>query len=463
MTLEPHPIHGIVTYFLCVFGTILAALPFQQVLLTIVCARIDPTLDYETCAKSSQVQRNMASWSLWFANGTDIPALFAMILAGYFVDRIGRKAALLVSATAMTLKAIAYILAASGAASLEVLFFVSVVTGVMGGTSLMDVACSGYISATTDSDNRTKYFMLQSFSIQVVMMSAPLLGGIIGEKIGFISVFASMLIMSVILLGYLFFVFPDVALVESDSAPKSIRSVFSDSVTSTFNTIHLLFSYKASFGLLALMTLFAISASGSEAMFLLYPALKFGWQSIDVGAFASFISVIRIGLLTLALPVIQTFLSSGHTKNKTKGEIILMQSSLLMAVTGEICLGLSETATQFWMASVPVSFSVFAVPSAKALVSTLLPANYQGRLFSSISLFQTVTGIVSIVVINGIYRATVEKVPNTVFFVMAGLYFTGFLISLIFVRSRTVDAMRAACGSVDSEEVQPTEETPLLA
>ncbi|KAJ3070736.1 hypothetical protein HDU98_006235 [Podochytrium sp. JEL0797] len=427
-----------------------------------VCQSLDPMeMDYETCAKRTDVQYGMSGLALWVSIAEQAPALIVTVCAGYLIDRYGRKIALVVSAVSLLVSSAVYMLASVVRVPLWAFVLTGFFGGCCGGFALLEMAVSSYIAAVSTTASRTQYFMVQAGAFSVVMCVAPLLGGILAQEAGFFVVFAIGLAIGLVLLFYVIFVFPDVTVAAiSEGSPKTMKMVLNDSVVTTFDVLRQLFSHQASIGIVGLLTIFSISANSGETIFLLYPAKMFGWRGVDIGLFASFLSIQRVLLLTLALPVIQSFRDQNSSKAKMSEDIFLLRFSIFMAAMGELCLGMSKTPTQFWASTLPVSLSTFASPSTKSILSTLLPASYQGRLFSSVQLFVSVTEIVSMFGINAIYQATVDQAPQTLFFVMSGLFGVGFVVSIVCVRRGAIEKMRVACGA-RVEEIM--EETPLLA
>ncbi|KAI9329618.1 major facilitator superfamily domain-containing protein [Obelidium mucronatum] len=476
--LTAHPAHAIAVCFVSYFSGLIAALPFQQLLIVTICHQIDRVQtftitddEYERCARRTDVNSEMASLVLNLNLAEQIPSIIVTIFAGYFIDKVGRRSALIISHVALLISSIVYMIAAVRQIPTSVFIVLYVLLGCSGSTMLTDLSVASYISISTNTVTRTQYFMIQSCAMALSLCLGPLVGGLLARLMGFYAVFALMFTLVAFLLIYLIFLFPDIPLAkeEEEEAPKSLTTIFVDSVSSTMSTIKLLFSYKASFGILVLLTIFVISGSASNLMFVLYPSKTFGWSSLELGSFISFVSFLRIGLLTLGLPIIQRILTSGN-RNKLSSEINLIQFSVLMAAIGEFCFGISYTSTEFWLAALPVSLSAFAAPSLRSILSTLVPASYQGRLFGSVQLFGSITGLGAMFVTNKIYLATVEVAPQALFFVMGGLYVLASVVCALFLRRNTVEAMRVASGTSEetSEEVldssnRATEETPLLA
>ncbi|KAJ3121322.1 hypothetical protein HK100_012426 [Physocladia obscura] len=464
--------------------------PFQQFQLLKVCRQLEPNLDldYETCAKRPDVQSASASWSLLFTLCQDIPGFFVMIVIGYFIDKAGHKTALKVGMISiLTSSTIFFMTAIFPQIPLEVYVLVSAVNGLSGGVPLSMMAAAAYIAATTRAEERSHYFMLKATATSITMAIGPLFSGYVAKTAGFTAIFGLMFVCCVLLTFYIYFIFPDADHTAADiddtpreehleagtandtdaTSKKTVKEIFTESLSSTYFVITHLLSHTTSASLLIISLIFAVSASGFEIMFTFYPAIKFGWDSLDLGKFISFIALQRIAILTFGLPFIErVFRRSGG--DKLAGELRLLRFSLFMAIVSVTGFGLAQTANQFWAASMVGSIKVVADPTLQALLSIMMPARMQGRLFGGIGLFSSVAMLASTVGMNKFFRATVQVAPNAVFFVVTALDVVAFFVAVFGIRKSGVLAMRTRSGDVAGGddvvvETHATEETPLLA
>ncbi|KAJ3061906.1 hypothetical protein HDU98_002214, partial [Podochytrium sp. JEL0797] len=312
--------------------------------------------------------------------------------------------------------------------------------GLTGGMSLLALSASAYIADTTEPMHRTQYFLMMDGSFAIAMAAGPFLGGFITKYFGFATVFATEFGLAAILLCYLIFLFPD-----SESAPttrvkKTLPVVFSESIVSSTITLRAVLKFGTAFALIAIVTLQSLAMSGAQIMFLLYPAKIFGWSSYEIGQFIFTSSVQKIAWLTVLLPALLSFAKS-RGFDKIACEIWALRFGLFMACLSEVSYGLATTQRAFVMTTALSSLSSFASPTIKSLLSTLVPPSHQGRLFSSIKIFEAVALLFATVVVNGIYRATVDTAPNTIFFVMASLMGLAFLLSIGWVSKRGIAEM----------------------
>ncbi|KAI9329619.1 major facilitator superfamily domain-containing protein [Obelidium mucronatum] len=479
MALSPHPAYALFAATVYMLAYMLGGLPFQQLQVLLACRDIErignitiATVDYTSCAQRADVQALVASWAVWFHLAQEIPALAVLVVAGYFVDIFGRRRAMAVACASLVVNSCAYLCAAlffeTVPLSLYVLsYFLS---GLTGGISLTFLAVSAYIADTTEASERTKYFMMMDGAMAIAMSLGPFFGGFITKNFGFASVFAAELVLGFILLLFLLFVFPDS---EPNSAVershKSLPVVFSESIASSTLTMRQVFKFGTATALIAIVTLQGFAQSGAQIMFLLYPAKRFGWAAYDIGQFIFTLSVQRIIWLSLLLPSLLSFAKSRGV-NKISCEVWALRFGLLMACTSELGYGLAVTERQFIMNTIPAAVSSFAAPTIRSILSTLVPPSHQGRLFSSIRLFEAVSLLFATVVVNFIYRSTVEFMPQAIFFIMSSVLGLGFLISVLFVTNQGVAEMHlggvteiVAVGPERNQSVVEDETTALLS
>ncbi|KAJ3133177.1 hypothetical protein HK100_004588 [Physocladia obscura] len=467
---KPHPGHAIVVAFMQSF-VLLMGTPFQQFLLLKVCSKFDASLelDYETCAKRSDVQVETASWVLWLTMSQSVPAFFVLIFAGYFVDTFGHKTALKAGLIQYLVLSFAYLLAAISNLSFYALVIVGFICGISGGTSLFSMAESAYIAATTTPINRTKYFMFELCALSISSAISPLFAGYITKIFGFPTLFSIMFSSAVALAIYIFFIFPDTrnglsgGNINSSSNTNSsskLLKIFQESITTTSATISFLFSHTASASIMLILMVFGVVLSASGPLFTMYPTKAFAWDAFDIGQFQSFKSTQRILLLTVGHPMLERI--SQYNGDKMSGEIRLLRFSLFAATVSSIFFGISRDTTQFYVSTVFASLGTFAYPTSKSLLSILTPAEMQGRVFGSLELFLSATQLAGSVLCNKVYQGTVSWMPQALFFLIAGLDFCSCLTAFLGLKKSGIDSIRAESASFEEVVDVSNEETPLL-
>jgi len=75
------------------------------------------------------------------------------------------------------------------------------------------------------------------------------------------------------------------------------------------------------------------------------------------------------------------------------------------------------------------SLASLVSPTIRSLISSSLPSEVQGRLFSSLALIECIVGVVSPSIFGSIYAETVGWKPQFLFWSFGGVFFIAFLIS----------------------------------
>ncbi|KAI8621994.1 major facilitator superfamily domain-containing protein [Chytriomyces sp. MP71] len=423
------------------------------------------TPDYELCAKRADVQSELSSWIQWIGVFYDVPAFVSLIFAGYIVDKFGRRFAMLAPTVGCLLLSCLWLASSLVYLPFPIYALVYFVVGITGGPTVFSTSVSAYIADTTMPEERTQYFLALSCATYAAVMIGPPLGGWIAKEISLVAVFSTMFGLFLVQILYLLFIMPNSvipATEQASSEDKTVKAVFSESLTSSKEALSMLFGNVASATMVMIYIVISLAANMFPVLFILYPGKTFGWDSSNTGNFLSLMSVERIFLLVIALPVLKRIMSSSG-KSVIASEIALVQFSTLMAAVGDACLGASPNESVFVLSTLVVALSAFTVPTMKSILSTSTPADFQGRMFNGIELLGAAMGVLANFGVNWVYQATVDWFPSAMFFLIASLYLSGFVASLLFLTRRRIEQMKIAAGLVFGEELAVDEETPLLS
>ncbi|KAJ3386524.1 hypothetical protein HDU84_001490 [Entophlyctis sp. JEL0112] len=487
--LRPHPAFALVALFLQVLPMLVGGLPFQQLLILIVCDRIDSggtnatgwltprgnfhSVDYDSCARRGDVQAGVASWTLWMHLAQEIPGVLVLIVAGLAVDLWGRRRAMLIANASVLVSAIVFLSAAAYSVPLSLVVAANFVSGLCGGVAVTGLAVTSYIVEHSNPLLRTRYFVLVDSAAAIGVCLGPMLGGAIARYFGFVPVFATMLAISTLLELYLLFVFPDSQASVRDAAERgtdsamtsktNFRAVFISSVDSCVETVSVIAKYHTAASLLAITTLGGLVMNGVQIMFFFYPSHKFGWDSFKIGQFIFLSSAQKIAWLAVLLPLL---ISTIHRRglDKISSDISILRIGIFVAMISELWYASVTSEAAFLFGTVISSMSSFVSPTVRSLFSTLVSTSHQGRLFSSIKLFESIPLLFATVAANKIYASTVATFPNAIFFCMAMLQLCALLVAGFGVSRAGVLAMemqgvvRTDSTSVADDALEAAEE-----
>ncbi|KAI9145427.1 hypothetical protein BKA69DRAFT_1051438 [Paraphysoderma sedebokerense] len=116
---------------------------------------------------------------------------------------------------------------------------------------------------------------------------------------------------------------------------------------------------------------------------------------------------------------------------------ILIKSGLLIYCFAFFAFGLANEGWMFYAITIFDSAAILLFPSLRATITKTVEQSKQGTLLSSLGILESIAGILSPIIFNTIYTATVSTHPNIIFFVIGVAYFLAFLVSLV-VRRREI-------------------------
>ncbi|KAI8617569.1 major facilitator superfamily domain-containing protein [Chytriomyces sp. MP71] len=524
---HPHPSHALVAHLLKVTSVAAGAVSFQQLLIIIVChSDRDWNTPYEACAADAHVQAHAASWLLRMNLAEQVSSLLVLTVAGAFVDRVGRRSALVLSALATCLEATIFLKCAvmenegESAVPLSLVVAANFVMGLFGTIAVNRMACSAYIAHSCAIEMRTKYFMLLDASQAVALILGPFFGGYITDQYGYMATFSIMLCISAVLLLYLILVCPESVdsqsigssasshqdttdnfreaqhdsissplAVQVNAEPQTLFLALQDSVSSTWTSLRLIFRYTNSATLLCIMTIYAFIFQTAQVFFVFYPSKMFGWGSLEFGEYAMVSSFLDTSWLTLALwfhnSLRRTLRSRADLSPAQRGaktalwEIRALRVSLAVATLGWTLFGLAPDSRGFVLATLVASAASFGSPTIRSLLSTLVAPSHQGRLFGGVQIFESVCCTVALAGFSLLYQVTVEGGwPQAIFYVMAALLGCSFVAAVLVVgkegvvkmgfatrraaRTEAGDTVFSGDGNEEDVFVAPDERTPLV-
>ncbi|KAJ3072353.1 hypothetical protein HDU98_003766 [Podochytrium sp. JEL0797] len=467
MPLHPtaKPSSALLGWFLVVLATSIGSLPYQQLLIELECkAILGSGHDYETCAASAVVSEAAAGWSLVFQMCDQLPTLVLLLVAGGLVDgALGRRGAMRCGALSVLLGAIQFCIAAFALDHVEpefvdlllgLLAVLATVAGSLGSVILFRVAAVAFISDVTKPSERTFYFSLIDACFALALVIGPVLGGGL-QLLGYIVPFGVMLTVAVALLAYLFLYVPETRVAQDErDARKCKNRILVDSISDTRLSLKSITKFQASLSLLLIMILMTFMISGFQVLYLFSPANRFGWTSLDTGKFAIIVAVQTILWLIVFLPRITDFATSTLRMDATVVKIRTMQVGILGAVIGFSLYGFARTGTQFLLSSIISTLTCFVSPTLRAVLSTLVETEFQGRLFGAIQILESLAMVGSAMTLNFVFRWTVDENPQACFFVVAGLMAVAGVVSVVGVTKRGVEEIRLVVGGGLGSEVE---------
>lgn len=347
-------------------------------------------------------------------------------IMGNLSDRFGRKVVLLASLGALSLD---YILLANadhigvalGISGVLVLFVGRAISGAAGMTM---APANSFIADITAPDKRAARFGLVSAAWGVGFIVGPALGGMLAGAFGMKT---PLYVASAVAAGGFVFglvMIPETLKPENRRPFKLLRA-------NPVGALLQMRRYPVVFGLILCFVTFQIAHDANPAIWNFYTREKFGWDAGDVGLSMAFVGVCMVVVMSVVLPRVLARL--GETRTACFG--------LVMMAAGFAGFAAS---TQGWMmVAMIVPFALIGLvgPSLRGIMSGAVPPNAQGELQGAVSSVQSLTMIVSPMIMTGVFNRftgqdAIVYLPSAPFWLAAGLSVVTLLI-VVGVLTRT--------------------------
>jgi MFS transporter, DHA1 family, tetracycline resistance protein len=288
-----------------------------------------------------------------------------------------------------------------------------VIAGITGST--FGIAGS-YIADISTAETRAKNFGMIGAAFGIGFIIGPMLGALIahfgGIKAPFVA--AGIFTMLNLLLGI--FVLPESLKIEN-------RRKFDIKRANPFGSLVQFSNYKGILGLAISLFLLFIGSYAIQGTWTFYTKYKFQWDELTVG--------ISLGIVGLLVGVVQgLFSKKAVQKFGNKNTIII---GLSLYAVGCFLFGVAGSTWQMFIFLIPYCSGGICQAALQAVMSKNVPANAQGELQGGITSLQSLSAIISPLIMLGLFTYfTSKKAP----FIFAGAPFmmgTIFFVASIFI------------------------------
>lgn len=189
---------------------------------------------------------------------------------------------------------------------------------------------------------------------------------------------------------------------------------------------------------------------GTFTVILLYAKYVFDWRDLQQGYLLSLIGGMRVFVLLAVLPIIVRLVrgkvATGHSNHErevppegadTLG-IYLIRFSMLVEVVGYTMMSLAQSSAGFYIAGGISAMAGIGMPTLASVLTKHVPSTQTGQLLGAVALMQSLNRVVSPLVFEFLYSATVTTHPATCFVVLAVLIASGFCLSLFCAPSNNI-------------------------
>jgi len=110
-------------------------------------------------------------------------------------------------------------------------------------------------------------------------------------------------------------------------------------------------------------------------------------------------------------------------------EVWLIRLCPFIEAVGFMCMSFARTTNQYYAAGALAALGGMGPPTLQSALTKHVAKEEVGRLLGALGLLGSLSRVVSPIVLNSLYSLTVGTCPQTIFYVLSGAMFIGFLLS----------------------------------
>ena len=194
--------------------------------------------------------------------------------------------------------------------------------------------------------------------------------------------------------------------------------------------------------ILAIMCTLTMALTG-RSLFFYYVSYRFGWDSQDEGQYTVVSSISRMVHMLVTFPILKLVFAKSilNPRKKALFDISLIRLGVLIMAGSQLMFAMATNGNAMYIISFFDAIGILCSPTARALLSSSVPSDSQGLLFSGISSVEHIFSMTSSILFPLVWGATVNSAPNTFFFLISALLFVGFGFSLMLTSKNIVDSI----------------------
>lgn len=372
---------------------------------------------------------------------TLIPAVLSLFL-GPYSDKYGRKKILnsTFSGFTLTLVLLCFVCFYSDYISPISPWFYTLAyipQAISGGWCCLLTASLCYITDTTEESRRAHRLTL----VEMIIFAGVLLGNIscnfllpITDATQIFIISASFAALATIVMI--------VCVDESVNVPQTVSTC--DNLKSLFTYVHLVDMLKTCFkkrsfkerrillSLMSMLILTVFTYSGSAAVSYLSERERFGWTLTNHNNYDSINIIFSISGCIIGIAFLK--------KQLNFSEMSLIILSVISGVVDASLKAFAIYGWQMYAISAGAMFRILASPMYRTLITTIVPHNEIGKVFSITTALEAISGFPSVPLYTIVYAKTLTFFPGAYFLITAGIYATNLLFSIfVMIMKRTRD------------------------
>jgi MFS family permease len=381
---------------------------------------------------------------------------------GELSDRHGRMRLLSICVFGTLLSEVftTYLAAYPDSASVNWFFVAAFIDGLCGSFTLGLSLVHSYAADCTSPERRNVVFGLIHATLFAGIALGPFLFGLIAKYSGLFAVFLAVLALHGVYFVMLVFFIPEslskerqvIARTKHIAKQKHSDSTFRQYIwreihpANIFKPLAILYPKPSASDLsspeqrtlfkklrknlvliAAIDTLMFGVAMGTIQIIILYAEYIFGWKTYDSSVFLSIANSGRVFTLLVILPTITRLIRGPQQGTQANSgsdwlDILCIRLAILFDLLGYIGFSLSKSGGVFTLSAVVASFGGMGSPTLQSSLTKHVPPSQTGRLLGATGLLHSLARVVSPIIFNLIYSATVGTFPQTVFVCLASVF-----------------------------------------
>ncbi|XP_072039616.1 proton-coupled folate transporter-like [Amphiura filiformis] len=373
-----------------------------------------------------EIAADMATWTMINTSLSFLPVVFLAPFYGVLSDRLGRKLNFAIPIIAHVVFCILLLLILYLRLPLLVLAIANLVEGLGGQICFFIAGSYAYISdVSTKKARLVRLAVLQSVYFSAVgIVQIPI--GYIIQAYGFIPV--AWLSVALLIAAILYLTIPRVLLdsVEPNKTSKPIgaRELFHDLYKSFAVN-----DQNRRYRLLIILTIYFFTdifqmSTGATMIYGIYGlGPPFCWSSVIYGYYSVVFMVFgAIGLLF-----------GSKLFSLCLQDHWILQIAYLFGGLSNLFLAWAPTTALFFLGGILGCLRGMDGPVLNSIISKLVSPQEQGTIFAVESSVQSAASLISPLILNSIYSASVKTQPSLVFYVIAGIFFILIILTWLWV------------------------------
>ncbi|XP_062609463.1 lysosomal proton-coupled steroid conjugate and bile acid symporter SLC46A3-like [Saccostrea cucullata] len=377
----------------------------------------------EISPESETIQKEAASFGIYTALLSGIPAVISNMLLGAFSDRFGRKFLFLTPTIGQVISKTIILFCVYYQIDINYILIGSAIEGFTGGYLALLMASFSYIADITENNKqRSVAITFLEIAVGVGVVLGRFSTGYFIKVTNYVwPIFTACCIYAVLVI-LIISVLPEtrIPVTEYRATQKSclnyVTTIFSFYISESNKGDR----WKYNICILIFFTT-GITVVGKSSVDLLYQISQpFCWDSVKVGLYGALSSLFQNVICMGMIKILHLCLSD-------EGVSILGSVS---GISGFLITALASTDLMLYIAAIVGGGTVLTLPMVRAIMSRMTSPDKQGALFGGISAVETTCGILGSLFYNTVYSHTVAFFRGTVYILMASCVLVSLLLLL---------------------------------